>query len=73
MEIASITVPMSDATPTRGDAPVLLDSVPRKRIQEIRKDADETLVLFPAFVMKLTVGGIPVVPPPATAFKNLRQ
>eukprot|EP00959_Pyramimonas_sp_CCMP1952_P209662 4386825-Pyramimonas_sp.AAC.1 len=52
---------MSDATFTRGDAPILLDSVPRKRIQEIRKDVDETLDLFPASPVKLIAGGIPVV------------
>eukprot|EP00959_Pyramimonas_sp_CCMP1952_P471815 9499021-Pyramimonas_sp.AAC.1 len=39
---------MSHATLTRGDAPVLLDRDPRKRVQEIRKDIDETLDRFPA-------------------------
>eukprot|EP00959_Pyramimonas_sp_CCMP1952_P156517 3273341-Pyramimonas_sp.AAC.1 len=54
---------MSDAALTRGDAPALLDSAPRKRIQEIRKDIDEILDLFPAFLVKPTAGGIPVVSP----------
>eukprot|EP00959_Pyramimonas_sp_CCMP1952_P006352 132807-Pyramimonas_sp.AAC.2 len=43
-----------------GDAPVLLDSAPRKRIHEVRKDIDETLDMFPAFAVKLIAGGIPV-------------
>eukprot|EP00959_Pyramimonas_sp_CCMP1952_P070922 1480993-Pyramimonas_sp.AAC.1 len=52
---------MSDATLTRGGAPILLDRAPRKRAQESRKDIDETLDLFPAILVKLTFGGIPVV------------
>eukprot|EP00959_Pyramimonas_sp_CCMP1952_P469323 9494749-Pyramimonas_sp.AAC.1 len=52
---------MSDATLTRGDAPALLDSIPRRRIQEIRKDIDETLDLFLASTVKLIAGGIPAV------------
>eukprot|EP00959_Pyramimonas_sp_CCMP1952_P068142 1422346-Pyramimonas_sp.AAC.1 len=52
---------MSYAALTRGDAPVLLDRIPRKRAQEIRKDIDETLDLFPAVLVKLTFGRIPIV------------
>ncbi len=60
-EIASVTILVSFAALTKGNAPILLDRAPRKRVQEIRKDIDETLDLFPAVLVKLTFGGIPIV------------
>eukprot|EP00959_Pyramimonas_sp_CCMP1952_P337786 7073637-Pyramimonas_sp.AAC.1 len=41
-------------------------------MQEIRKDIEEALDLFPAFAVKLTVGGIPAVSSAGT-IKDLQK
>eukprot|EP00959_Pyramimonas_sp_CCMP1952_P030600 641386-Pyramimonas_sp.AAC.1 len=41
-------------------------------MQEIRKDIDEALDLFPAFLVKLTAGRIPVAPPAGNRFQPFR-